>query len=119
MMVFLLRTFSYRKTVPFTKERTGNAEILEGNRIPNPQSNRGKLRRFYREFLRTERRRGAKLRTNQTSEDILRKISSDTDRQAASELRRLYIGARYDLSREVSDDQVKAAKAALKKCKNS
>ncbi|MGN0998417.1 MAG: hypothetical protein ACI4PO_02570 [Faecousia sp.] len=118
LMVFLLRAFAYRKTVHLTKESTGGVELLERNGIPNPQSNRGKLRRYYRDFLKTERKRGVKLRTNQTSEDILRKISSDTDQQAAAELRRLYIGARYDLEREISDDQVKAAKAALKKCKN-
>ena len=50
-----------------------------------------------------------------TSQDILHRISDDTDGTAAAELRELYIRARYDETHEVSQAQVEAAKAALKR----
>lgn len=78
-------------------------------------SNREKVRGCYRMFLKGEKRRGMKLLTSQTSLDILREVSKDTDDQAAARLRAVYLRARYDERHTVSPTEVKEAKAALKK----
>lgn len=79
------------------------------------RSNRGKIRHYYREFLKTEQKRGTRLRTNQTSQDILGSISSETDKDAAQALREIYIIARYSDSSHITDEQVRHAKNMLKK----
>lgn len=78
------------------------------------RSNRGKVRKAYRTYLKAEKNSGLKLKTNQTSEDILRLVTSDTDPDAAARLRQVYLAARYDESRDITPDQVKAAKDALR-----
>lgn len=78
-------------------------------------SNREKVRGCYRTFLKGEKRRGMKLRTDQTSMDILRAVSKDTDGEAAARLRAVYLRARYDERHEVAPSEAREAKAALKK----
>ena len=81
------------------------------------RSNRNKIRHYYRQFLRAERKKGMKLHTTQTSSDILDSICSNTNRAAAAALREEYIRARYDYTREITQDQVDRAKSALRKTK--
>lgn len=80
----------------------------------NPRTNRAKVRRYYREYLRLVKRRGFRLRISHTSQDVL----PGAPGEGAQELRRIYLAARYDLTREVTDSQVRKAKAALQRAKS-
>jgi hypothetical protein len=77
-------------------------------------SNRYKVRQLWCEFLRVENGWGLKLKKNDTSADVLRRIHSETDKESAEMLRKIYLAARYDDRQNVSREQVKAAKQALK-----
>lgn len=77
-------------------------------------SNRGKVRQLYRDFLRHERSHGLRIKSQYTTADILRRISSDTNREAASDLRDVYLRARYDDVHEVARTEVVAAREAMK-----
>lgn len=78
------------------------------------RSNRQKIRKYYREYLKAEQSQGHKLKHWHTSEDILRENRSGSKR-AAAQLRNLYLSARYDPDSPVSSQQVQKAKEALKK----
>lgn len=78
------------------------------------RSNRAKVRRYYREFLRSERMKGTKLTTSQTSADILQGIAQSTDRESAQKLREIYLRARYDEGWEVTSEEMTEAKTAMK-----
>lgn len=77
-------------------------------------SNRYKVRQLWREFLRAENGWGLKLKKNDTSADVLRRIHSETDKESAAKLRQVYLSARYDDRQNISREQVNAAKQALK-----
>jgi hypothetical protein len=77
-------------------------------------SNRYKVRQLWCEFLRVENGWGLKLKKNDTSADVLRRIHSETDKESAEMLRKIYLAARYDDRQNVSREQVNAAKQALK-----
>lgn len=77
-------------------------------------SNRHKVRQLYREFLRAENGWGLKLKKNDTSADVLRRIHPDTDKESAAALRQVYLAARYDDRQNISREQVSEAKQALK-----
>ena len=64
-----------------------------------------------------EKSRGQSFSKHDTSEDILHRLSPGTDRQAAAELREIYLRARYDDAREIDRTQVDRAKTALRKCR--
>ena len=81
-------------------------------------SNRHKVRQMYREFLRLENGRGLKLKSCDTSADVLRRIHPETDKKSAADLRQVYLAARYDDRKSVSRSQVNAAKQALKGTKS-
>ena len=114
VLVLMLRTFhsSGGKAV---SQHTEEALETGTTRRKDRSSNRSKLRRCYREFLRYERKRGLALRRYHTSLDVQKRLTVDTDPQAASQLRQLYLSARYDPHREVTAEQVRQARAALKK----
>ena len=114
VLVLMLRTFqsSGGKAV---SQHTEEALETGTTRRKDRSSNRSKLRRCYREFLRYERKRGLALRRYHTSLDVQKRLTADTDPQAASQLRQLYLAARYDPHREVTAEQVRQARAALKK----
>lgn len=114
-LVFMFRVLRTRSTVSAEGEKRGKVTPAQREKRGADRSNRGKVRRTYREFLKSERRRGLKLRKNQTSADILKAVSPATDPEAASRLRELYLAARYDDKREVTAQQVKQAREALKR----
>lgn len=113
--------------IAFTKIlRTGSGAIVisevrggekKKNKVPR-LSNRGKVRQTYRDFLRHERQRGFQLKTHYTTADILRKVSSPAIETPASQLREVYLRARYDEEREVTREQADAARDALKSIKS-
>ena len=105
------------------RKRRGTAEVgvVQTRVITAPKkkktsalSNRGRVRQTYREFLRMEKHLGMKLRISDTSGDVLSRIHKDTDRDCASELRSVYLVARYDDRQTITRSQVEQAKRALK-----
>lgn len=107
-----------------SKAKNGASQTVFDKVIPperkvkqSAASNRAKVRRYYREHLKAERRKGLRLRHNQTSADILEKIAPDTDAQAAARLREIYLKARYDEKAEISPQDALNAKNALRKTK--
>ena len=82
-------------------------------------SNRGKVRQLYREFLKAERNLGMKRMPNYTSQDVLEKIHTSTNRPSADDLRQVYLSARYDERNNISREQVEQAKRALKGTRQS
>lgn len=77
-------------------------------------SNREKVRRVYREFLESTRKRGIKITDKMTSEEVLNAIRGVCDEKGAVALRDVYIVARYNDYASVSNEQVRMAKEALK-----
>lgn len=75
---------------------------------------RARVRQAYRDFLRREKMRGAKIRKDCTTAEILKNLSRDAKHAPAAELREIYLHARYNETREVSRAQAEAAKAALR-----
>lgn len=85
----------------------------EGKREPR-RSNRSKVRKLYRSYLKLVRRKGQRLETDQTTADILENHPENTNTEAAARLRQIYLKARYDTEHPVTDRDVEQAKAALK-----
>lgn len=102
------------------KRERGSGPVIQKVQVPKKEkregvrTNRGKVRKVYRTYLKAQRKSGAKLRTNQTSLDILNQHVGNTDIKAAAQLRRIYLAARYDESRAVTSEQVKAAQNIIK-----
>ena len=101
----------------------GSGDMLEAVEAEKPgtreswSSNRSKVRRIYRSYLKFLRRKGQRLRHDQTSLDILREARGPAD--PAGELRRIYVRARYDLDEPVTDLDVEDARNALKQIQNN
>ena len=86
----------------------------EGRRGSN-RSNRSKVRKLYRSYLKLVRRKGQKLEKDQTTADILEKHPENTNAEAAARLRQVYLKARYDTEAPVTDRDVELAKTAMKR----
>lgn len=114
VIVFLLRTL--RKGAGGAGSAGEMEEVDlpgEGKREPR-RSNRSKVRKLYRSYLKLVRRKGQRLETDQTTADILEKHPENTNTEAAARLRQVYLKARYDTGNPVTDRDVEQAKAALK-----
>ncbi len=119
VLLYLLKTFSKRAAVPLTEEKVSRIAPPQKDKREDRRSNRGKVRQYYREFLKAEKRNGVVLRSNQTSQDILDHISRETDHQSAAHLRQIYLEARYNEQTSISADDAKKAKTALKNCRKA
>lgn len=115
VMLFAWHQRRSKRVVSRTAETVGKTEPTPHLSARAALSNRNRLRMYYRSFLKTEQARGLKRRRSQTSADILAGLSERANHNAAAELRELYLAARYDETRDVTNEQVKAAKNALKK----
>lgn len=115
VLVVLLRSFHRNWARTQVREQISRVTPPEKEKKQPRRSNRSKVRRYYREFIRNERRRGLRFRTNQTSQDILEAISPQTDSDAAAQLREVYLKARYDAGYEVTSEDVRLAKELLRK----
>lgn len=113
MLCYML-TVHRKKGKTATTRQTAHALEKEAPPAKEPKrTSRAKVRRYYREFLKQERRKGLILRKDQTSQDILDAASADPE--AAAALRRVYLEARYNENAAITPEQVKAAKEALRK----
>lgn len=77
-------------------------------------SARTRVRQIYREFLKTEKTRGMRLKISDTSASVLARISPRTDEAGAVKLRQIYLSARYDDRNQIDKSQVEQARLALK-----
>jgi len=116
-MGLMFLSFRRKRGEVYSEETIEKVDAPEREQARSRRSNRSKVRQLYREFLRLEKKRGLMLQKDYTSEDILQRISYDTDARAAAELRALYIHARYNERGEVTRGQVEAARAALKRAR--
>jgi hypothetical protein len=115
ILLVMKKVYARRKVILKSDETSELLRPQKKTRKDSRKSNRSKVRQLYREFLRHQRSRGVKLRKDQTSLDILERISQDTDPEAARQLREIYLQARYDTAGEVSRRQLEEGKKALKK----
>ena len=113
----LLRAFGRKSVSVSTEETVGQVDIPDRNKDTR-RTNRGKVRHYYREYLRHGQKRGLTVRKYDTSRDILEKTPADTDREAAAALRQIYLRARYDETGEVTAEQAEEARALLKKIRS-
>lgn len=111
----MLRMYAKRKAAVRSAETVESLRPEKKREILSRRSNRSRVRQLYREFLKHQRSRGVRLRTDHTSRDILDQISADTDPDGASQLRQVYLKARYDTAHKVSKEQLEEGKEALKK----
>lgn len=112
--VILYRSFQRQRAAGDSGEILGRVVVVPKKKKEPALSSRAKVRQLYREFLKREKGWGMKLRICDTSEDVLRRIHPETDRRSASDLRQVYLVARYDDRQSVSRSQVSKAKLAMK-----
>lgn len=113
--ILLFRTFSRKRSAVGSEEAANRIDTPQQNQKDNRRTNRGRVRHYYREYLRYEQKRGLRLKKYDTSGDILRKSDAGTDKAAAAALREIYLRARYDEQNEVTREQAEQARALLKK----
>lgn len=106
-----------------TRRRTAAASrMVRSERIDVPRetgpglflSDRDKVRRSYRRFMRMLLERGAELKESDTTGEISRAAAFLRDGAPADRLRQLYLAARYDQSAEITAQQAREAKELLK-----
>ncbi|MBQ9341137.1 MAG: hypothetical protein IJT81_02085 [Lachnospiraceae bacterium] len=110
-----LRKSNYRRYKLEYNMRSVRAEKSSDlKKIRRDTGNRGKVRKIYRDFLHVARKKGIKITDKMTSEEILNSIKSVFDEQSAVALRDVYIIARYNEYADISNEQVRIAREALK-----
>jgi hypothetical protein len=112
--MILLRSFQKRRGHADPAEIVSRVITTPKNKKPSVLTNRGRVRLAYRDIIRSEKNLGMNLCVSDTSQDVLERIHRDTDRDSASELRQVYLAARYDDRKDVTRSQVEQAKRALK-----
>lgn len=113
LVTVMLRSFRGKIAVPVQEEVIEKLQPKLRQK-QGSGSNRSRIRRLYRDFLKNQRKRGVQLRRYHTSADIQRNLTADTDTVAADQLRQVYLSARYDEGCEISARQLARAKAAYK-----
>jgi len=109
----------YMKTAPGTVKAgvRGMTRIEAVAKPKDRRSPREKVRRCYRDFLKLMEHKGFERKLYHTSEDILAATDRMVSPQAAAALRQVYIAARYNEDAIVTEEQVRAARKALKELK--
>ena len=118
ILILLSRVLRGRKPEGHHSETVRQLSPSVRQKQPSRRGNRSRLRKVYREFLKSEKRRGHRLRPWHTSLDILDDVQPGGDPEAAARLRNLYLSARYDPGSNVTPQQVQEAKDALKQYRN-
>lgn len=114
VLLYLVRLFRTRGIQLRDVEVVDRITIEKVVKKEPARTNRGKVRRYYREFLKNEKRKGLKLTTSQTTADILEGVSKTTNRSAAAQLREVYLAARYAQNQEITSEHVKTARDSWK-----
>lgn len=112
--VLLLRSFYKRRGDLAPGDLTSRVVTAPKKKKASAFSNRTRVRQLYRDFLRSEKDLGMKLKQSDTSADVLGRIHPRTDRPSADALRQVYLLARYDDRQTITRGQLDEAKRALK-----
>lgn len=112
-LILLLRNLSRSTNLGGSEAESSFLEEPKAQAVQNRRSNRNKIRKFYRAYLKLMRKQGVSLRTDQTSLDVLNASSKKTDQGSEVWLRQLYLKARYDEQAVITEQDVADAKAAL------
>ena len=110
----LLRTLGKGRRSAVSSEEPETVSIAERKKRENRRSNRGKVRKLYRDYLKLVRRKGQRLETWHPTADIFKKRPQNMNTEAADRLRQVYLKARYDTENPVTDAEAEQAKAAMK-----
>ena len=113
-VVLLIFSFHKRRSQADDAEQIQPLKPAAKKKKISQRSNRGKVRQYYRDFLRLEKNLGMKIKNSDTSADVLSHIDAHTDKASAEALRQVYLSVRYDDRGNVTDRQVAQAKRALK-----
>lgn len=112
--ILLLRSFYKNRGEMVPSDLTSRVVTSQKKKKAATFSNRSRVRQIYRDFLRAEKDLGMKLSKSDTSGTVLARIHSRTDRSSAEALRCVYLEARYDDRKQITREQVEAAKRALR-----
>ena len=115
---FLLRSLGRKRSAGVSEEEPEIGVFTGGRKRERSNTNRGKVRKLYRDYLKLVRRKGQRLEIYQTTADILANHPQNTDTEAAGKLRQVYLKARYDTENPVTDAEAEQAKAAMKAVTN-
>ena len=114
VLIFLLRSFRASTAGSGSRQEAEEVELEDQPFRPVRRSNRSKIRKLYRSYLKQQRKRGVRLTTTQTSLDILNAAPENTNPEAAARLRQLYLRARYSSEAQITQTDVDNAKEALR-----
>ncbi len=118
-MIAMILSFRKNTGMVYTSEEVTEAEAPKQEKQEIRRTNRGKIRKYYRDYLKMEQKRGLLIKKHHTSGDVLKGVTAQTDGEAAAQLRELYLIARYDESADITPEQVKLAKDALKRSRGN
>lgn len=90
-----------------------------GRRRESRRSSREKIRAVYRDYLKIARQNEVRLTVSTTSGEILSQMQAKKDSEAAVRLREIYLAARYQEREEITEEQVRAARTALREVKRA
>ena len=110
----LLKTTKKRKAVAQRATSTERIDVPYQVGHGPFSSNRDKVRRSYRKFMKLLLGRGIKLKQANTTAEIRSSASFLQNTDPADQLRDLYLTARYDEEAEVTNQQAKEAKELVK-----
>ena len=117
LMFFVFAGLRTQKSAPVLSSTVHRKK--ENRKSVSFLSNRSKVRQAYRDFLQHQKKNGFVLKKHYTTADILQKVSTPENETAATQLREVYLRARYDEESEVTRQQADAARSALKRLKKS
>lgn len=112
VLIIMLRSMNKAVNSDGSSEALEQIDTKSAHRKGPRRSNRYQIRKIYRNYLKMVRRKGQKLRIDQTSQDILEDHPDNIDVTAARTMRRLYVKARYDETSDVTDQDLVHMKEA-------
>lgn len=113
-VVILIYSYKKQQQQLALEQKVGYVDGRPKKKKVPASSARSRVRQIYREFLKTEKTRGMRLKISDTSASVLARISPRTNDAGAAQLRQIYLSARYDDRRQVDKTQVEQARQALK-----
>ncbi len=120
VFVLLIRRIRGEATVKMvTRVKNGETEKTPKRKLSffARLSNRERVRKCYQQLLEICGNKGIHLSRDLTSEEIEAELIKFVEEDLAKELRMIYLFARYYESGQVTDEQVRAAEAAIRKLK--
>lgn len=105
-----------RQAVVYKEPESPDEESLRTEHsvnTPGDLSNRSKVRKAYRSFLKYAKKHGFRMQASDTSLDVQSRTSDFVNADCSETLRSIYLQARYNKETEITDDMVREAESAL------